>query len=275
MSKKSTYWTIGIIAIIVIFAVIWILPGNSGSSNDAKNDSASRNQDLTDSVTVTPAQGSQDSADDTGKTNNNINDGNEHGSHSNNADNSDSLSADVNDNLTAYMEDQNRMMNQMMIDMENIQKSDYAATDFLAGMVPHHEAAVAMAESYLKYGGGNEKLTTLANSIIETQTKEIKEMNSLMQEYHTAQKEDPDNADAHMKKYKEMFASHHMGHGSSADSVDAAFAEGMIEHHRMAVEMAENILEYTDEEDVINLANNIISAQNEEIDEMQSVLDSL
>ncbi|MDO4274182.1 MAG: DUF305 domain-containing protein [Eubacteriales bacterium] len=273
MSKKSTYWTIGIIAAIVIIAVIWLLPRNSNTSKDTKNNTAAQNQDSADPATVTPAENGQDSAENTDNTGSGNNSGNNHDSHSNTTDNSNSQSAD--DNLTAYMEDQDRMMNQMMIDMENIPKSDHAATDFLAGMVPHHEAAVAMAESYLKYGGENEQLTKLANSIIETQTKEIEDMNSLMQEYHAAQKEDPDTADAHMEKYKEMFASHHMGHSTSADSVDAAFAEGMIEHHRMAVEMAENILEYTDEEDVINLANNIIATQKEEIEEMQSVLDNL
>lgn len=40
-----------------------------------------------------------------------------------------------------------------------------------------------------------------------------------------------------------------MGSGSHA-TIDTAFAEGMLMHHQMAVDMAKDILEYTDESQV-------------------------
>ena len=47
--------------------------------------------------------------------------------------------------------------------------------DFVMMMTPHHQAAVDMAEAYLKYGK-DPQLTRMAKSIIASQTREIKEM---------------------------------------------------------------------------------------------------
>lgn len=58
------------------------------------------------------------------------------------------------------------MMNSNAVIYHNIDK------DFAAQMIPHHQSAVDMAKAYLAYG--NEKtLTTLCQSIINSQTKEI------------------------------------------------------------------------------------------------------
>lgn len=72
-----------------------------------------------------------------------------------------------------------------------------------------------------------------------------------------------------------MFAddsmSHHMD-TSDVDSLDQAFAEGMIMHHQMAVDMARDILEYTDYEEIRTMAQNIIDVQEKEIAQMEKIL---
>ena len=71
-----------------------------------------------------------------------------------------------------------------------------------------------------------------------------------------------------------MMSSHHSSHASHGTpaNVEAAFAEGMIMHHQMAVEMAQAILGNTDEEQVTILAQSIIEAQQTEIAQMQDIL---
>lgn len=274
MNKKTTYWTVGIIAALILIVIIWLLAG-SRTSSDANEKGDTNGQDT---AVVTPAQ-TDPSENENGQANDapaddtNANDPHANHGNDNTTDTNSQGSAD--DQLTAYLEDEQRIMSDMMDGMENIEESGYAATDFLSGMVPHHEAAVAMAKSYLENGAENQQLIDLANAIIETQNKEIEEMNGLIQEYRNADKKDQEKADAYMKEYRDMFDSHHDMHNSSANSVDIAFAEGMLMHHEMAVDMAEDILDYTDEEAVITLANNIITTQKQEIEEMEDILDSL
>jgi uncharacterized protein (DUF305 family) len=65
-------------------------------------------------------------------------------------------------------------MNKMMIAME-IRPSGDVDNDFVASMVPHHQGAVEMAQSELRYGR-NEQLRRIAQEIIITQEEEITAM---------------------------------------------------------------------------------------------------
>jgi uncharacterized protein (DUF305 family) len=57
--------------------------------------------------------------------------------------------------------------------------------------------------------------------------------------------------------------------GKTGDVFDKAFIEGMIVHHQGAVEMAQMVLVNSKRPELIKLANDIISAQTQEIGMMQ------
>ena len=166
------------------------------------------------------------------------------------------------------------MMN-MMEDMMIREKSGSADIDFLKGMIPHHEAAIKMSESYLNYGGGVSDLETLAQDIITAQKKELTEMNDLVKKYEKEGKKNQENEDAYLAKYSGMFSDDSMSHHinpSGVDNIDQAFAEGMIMHHQMAVDMARDILDYSEQEEVKKLAQDIIDVQEKEIEQMQKLI---
>lgn len=247
--KKNNYWMIGGIAAIVII-LIWILAvnyaGRKGSEDPAPTVGSSEESGV--SSQADGAHGGMD-----------------HGMSQENA-----MEADP---LTAYLEEQDSIMADMMEGMEAVEMTGNASLDFLYGMIPHHESAVDMAESYLRHGGEHEQLRQMAEAIIETQTDEISQMKNMMETIREEGAVDQEKEAAYMEEYNKMMDSHssHMGH-SSGKNVEEAFAQGMMMHHQMAVEMSEAILNYADEEEVKTLAQNIISAQEEEIELMKSVL---
>jgi hypothetical protein len=65
-------------------------------------------------------------------------------------------------------------MDRMMADM-NVKPTGDADRDFVAMMIPHHQGAIDMARSLLRYSH-NEKLRRLAQKIIATQQQEIATM---------------------------------------------------------------------------------------------------
>ena len=70
-----------------------------------------------------------------------------------------------------FLDANDAAMNTMMRNM-TIEPSGDVDRDFVALMVPHHEAAIAMAQALLR-DGRNEKLRRMAQEIIVTQQQEI------------------------------------------------------------------------------------------------------
>ena len=61
----------------------------------------------------------------------------------------------------------------------------------------------------------------------------------------------------------------------SGDDAERLFLTLMIAHHRGGVEMAEAVLERTDERVVVSLATGIVNSQTSEIEYMQQLLDEI
>ena len=73
-----------------------------------------------------------------------------------------------------YLAENVSAMTKMMIDM-GIRPSGDVDADFVAMMVPHHQGAIEMAQTELRYGR-NEPLRRMAQEIIVTQVQEITAM---------------------------------------------------------------------------------------------------
>lgn len=259
MSKNARMWLIGIIAgLIVILLVAGALANNNNGT-----------QETNPSSSVQETSGSSAAASSEPESGISIENGGEM-SH----DSDHGHGAAAGDDLSRYLTEQDSIMMTMMEDMIIRERSGSAAVDFLKGMIPHHEAAIKMSESYLNYEGESEELKTLARDIIAAQKDEIKQMNEMITEYEKNGHKDDAAEDAYLEKYSEMFSDDSMSHHinpSDVDNIDQAFAEGMIMHHQMAVDMARDILDYTDQKEVRELAQNIIDLQEKEIAQMEQL----
>src|SRR5258706_9836657 len=71
-----------------------------------------------------------------------------------------------------FLAENDAAMQKMMHDMAAVKPTGDVDRDFVAMMIPHHQGAVDMAQSLLRYGR-NEQLRRLAQEIIVTQQQEI------------------------------------------------------------------------------------------------------
>lgn len=176
--------------------------------------------------------------------------------------------------VDSYLKAQDKIMDQMMEDMELKEKTGSSSLAFLTGMIPHHESAIEMSGEYLKYAPEDARFRQLAEDIITAQTSEIEQMKKMMEDIKGGYQTDGTKEEAYLKEYNEMMEGHHSGHSSSdTEDLDTAFAEGMIMHHQMAVDMARVIIKYSDNDSVTDYANSVIELQEQEISQMQDFLD--
>jgi len=65
------------------------------------------------------------------------------------------------------------MMDKMAAPMDHSGSVD---KQFVTMMIPHHQGAIDMSKAYIKSGAHEPKMKTMANNIIESQQKEIKDL---------------------------------------------------------------------------------------------------
>lgn len=169
------------------------------------------------------------------------------------------------DMLKDYTKSMTRMHDEMMIGM-GYNDPD---TAFAKGMLGHHRGAVDMAKIQLKYGD-NETMLQLAQKIIDNQQIEIDTLNKWLASHPDASKPKP-NTEAMQQAYARSMDVLHgdMVLGIADPVPDVAFARGMLPHHMGAVEMAKIELKYGTNEEMRQLAQEIINTQQTEIELMQ------
>ena len=135
---------------------------------------------------------------------------------------------------------------------------------FVADMIPHHESAIEMAR-IAQQRGESAFVKQLAEDIVSSQGEEIA----------TMRREDEGLEMAGVKRGSLGVPAHMKGMDDDpamlkrADPFDQAFIEMMIPHHEGAIEMAKVELAKGEDPELKALAQDIIDAQQREIDEMR------
>ena len=146
--------------------------------------------------------------------------------------------------------------------MENGKYSDKA---FIDAMVPHHQGAIAMAEVALK-NAEHEETIQLSRNIVSSQQAEIEDLKSIKQEEFGTSNVPMEMSPKQMRGMGMMMDPQQL---ANQKPFDEAFIDAMIPHHRSAIEMAQVALENSDNPKIKELAQNIIGAQQREIEQMK------
>ncbi|MEJ7840508.1 MAG: DUF305 domain-containing protein [Rubrobacter sp.] len=148
-----------------------------------------------------------------------------------------------------------------------VMKDDkYSDERFIDAMVPHHEGAVEMAEVALK-NAEHEEIKQLSENIVSTQRTEIEELKEIKQEEFGTSKVPMNMDSGQMEDMGVMADAQEL---AKQDPFDKAFIDAMTPHHQSAIEMAEVAREKSQTPRIKKLADDIVSAQEKEISQMQT-----
>lgn len=165
---------------------------------------------------------------------------------------------------------------------EEKQQHNAADVAFAQGMIPHHRQAVTMADLAATRAGSS-KVKELAKKIEKAQAPEIETMSGWLRKWG----EDVPSEAAHRGTGQGHGSGHGPGHtmpgmmsaedmaeleGATGEKFDKAFLTMMIAHHEGAVEMAGTELKEGGHQPALDLADDIIAAQNAEITAMRKML---
>ena len=146
---------------------------------------------------------------------------------------------------------------------------------FIEQMIPHHEAAITMA-NLASTKAEHKEIKELSQNIITSQTSEINQMKEWYKQWSgkDVPKISGGVTGGHMSGGG-MMNMGMMGDQSDMTSLqnakpfDKAFIEEMIPHHQMAVMMAQMLENSTNRPEMKKLAQDIITAQTKEINQMR------
>ena len=171
--------------------------------------------------------------------------------------------------MTAILKDYTKSMTQMHEEMMVGMSYNDPDTAFAKSMLGHHRGALDMAKIELKYGTDVD-MRTLAQQIIPAQQTDIDTLRKWLASHPDISDPKPSTQAMQQALADTMSASHNeMMAGISDPTPDVAFARGMLPHHISAVAMAKVQLKYGTNAEMLKLAQDIITAQQPEIEQMQ------
>lgn len=170
-----------------------------------------------------------------------------------------------------------------------------ADVTFAQGMIPHHEQAIEMSDMLLGKQDVDPAVVTLANRIKAAQAPEIATMQGWLRQWGVSSAPETNSTEMpdHDMPGHDTSGGNDMGdmpgmgaggHGMMSEADMAAlqnaqgteagrlFLEQMVKHHEGAITMAQQEIESGQFTAAVEMARAIVSSQQAEIDEMQTLL---
>lgn len=139
---------------------------------------------------------------------------------------------------------------------------------FAQMMVPHHRQAIEMADLALANPSTSADVKALAEQVKAAQDPEIETMNGWLRRWGAPTTASMDHGTGGMMSEEDMAS---LG-AARGPAFNRMWLQMMIEHHRGAVTMAQDVLSSTETPDVKRLAQSVVDGQNTEIATMRGLL---
>ncbi len=142
---------------------------------------------------------------------------------------------------------------------------------FAQMMLPHHEQAVEMSDMFIAKGDSvDSDVLALAETIKDEQGPEIDQLTTWLDDWGQDTSASMDHSMDGMMSESDMTAL------DDAEGAEASrlFLEQMTEHHKGAVDMAQQQVDGGENPDAVEMAKNIVETQTAQIDQMDALLSS-
>ncbi len=180
------------------------------------------------------------------------------------------ITADDNTQMTNILKDYTKAMSSMRDEMMIGMSYNDPDVAFAKNMLGHHRGTLDMANIELKYGT-DASMRQLAQTIILEQQIEIDTIRKWLASHLDSPNPKPNTLVMQQAYSSTMDAMHNEMTIGIADPIpDMAFARSMLPHHLGAVEMAKIQMMYGKDEEMRKLAQEIVNAQQPEIELMQN-----
>ena len=164
------------------------------------------------------------------------------------------------------------ILDAMIWEMSNADLTDSISHNFIVQMIPHHRAAVNMSCNLLQYTT-LVPLQDIAVSIVNEQTKSIEHMTKILSDC-SGLKSPRDELQLYMQRYHQIsqtiFAK--MGESFASNDINADFMREMIPHHKGAIQMSENALQFPVCPELTPILQTIVTSQKKGVQEMECLL---
>lgn len=179
------------------------------------------------------------------------------------------LSSDAKTYLCCYY----RILDEMVHSITTAGLTQSISHNFAVQAIPSHRAAIQMSDNLLRFDNGSGLVRRLARQIVESQTRDIANLESAMPAFST-----PVTPPADLRLYqrrmdlicREMYAQ--MGTTPENSRLSAVFLSQMIRRHQGAVRMAEHTLKYDISTELVPILRSIAARQRQETAYMRYLL---
>lgn len=171
-----------------------------------------------------------------------------------------------------YIDTYQCILNEMIQGMTDARLSDSISGNFIVQMIPHHRAAIEMSHNILQYTTSL-PLQKIAEQIITEQTKSIENMQAIMDTCGQKQNclQDVRTYESRTDRILQaMFTD--MKNACTDNDVNGNFMREMIPHHKGAIAMSQNALQYGICPQLRPILQAIIISQSQGVRQMQHLL---
>jgi len=171
-----------------------------------------------------------------------------------------------------YINTFQRILSKMIKSMTEAELTESISHNFIVQMIPHHRAAIEMSKNILRYTT-NIQIQNIALNIISEQTESIENMRKIKCDCMELTNSEQDIC-SYQKNVNQIMNTmfHNMENAYTSNQINLDFIYEMIPHHKGAIEMSNNALQYNICPQLKPILYAIINSQQKGIIQMRKLI---